>query len=105
MPYVQGIISVDNRSNNNRGSPHGADNINAVSGEEPAAIVIGLGKNTFEASRAQVVDAYISLAGTGADASKVTLKDNVHFYGRFEAVNVDTGNSDNLKMAHCPGSW
>ncbi len=102
MPYVQGIISVDNRSNNNWGSPHGADNINAVSGEEPAAIVIGLGKNTFEASRAQVVDAYISLAGTGADASKVTLKDNVHFYGRFEAVNVDTGNSDNLKMAHCP---
>ena len=102
MAYAQGIISVDNRSNQLWDSPHGTSNINAISGEEPAAIVIGLGKNTFDAGRAQVVDAYISLAGTGSDASTVSLKDNVHFYGRFEAVNVDTGNSDNLKMAHCP---
>lgn len=64
--------------------------------------MIGLGKNVFSAGRAQVVDAYISLAGTGTDASTVVLKDKVHFYGRFEAVKVDTGNSDNLKMQNCP---
>lgn len=100
-PYVQGILSCDNRNGYNFASPHGGD-LRGRSGDEPAAIVIGLGKNTFEAGRAQVVDAYISLAGKGVDASTVILKDKVHFYGRFEAVKVDTGNSDNLKMQNCP---
>lgn len=100
-PYVQGILSCDERNGYNFASPHGGD-LRGKSGTEPAAIVIGLGKNVFEASRAQVVDAYISLAGTGTDASTVVLKDKVHFYGRFEAVKVDTGNSDNLKMQNCP---
>ena len=102
MPYAQGIISCDQRDGYDWSDPHNMSNLNAISGQEPAAIVIGLGKNTFDAGRAQVVDAYISLAGTGTDASTVSLKDNVHFYGRFEAVNVDTGNSDNLKMEYCP---
>ena len=100
-PYVQGIIACDNRNGYNFASPHGGD-LRGRSGDEPAAIVIGLGKNVFSAGRAQVVDAYISLAGTGTDASTVVLKDKVHFYGRFEAVKVDTGNSDNLKMQNCP---
>ena len=103
MPYAQGIISCDLRNNYNWGNqPDLPQNINAISGQEPAAIVIGLGKNTLSAGRCMVMDAYISLAGTGADASTVTLIDNVHFYGRFEAVNVDTGTSDNLKMEYCP---
>lgn len=100
-----GIVSCDTRksctfadfTNNAYGDLH------AKSGEEPACIIVGLGKNVFSAGRANVVDAYISLAGTGTDASTVTLKDKVNFYGRFEAVNVDTGNSDNLTMDYCPG--
>ncbi|MBP5187030.1 MAG: hypothetical protein J6040_08260 [Clostridiales bacterium] len=100
-PYVQGIIACDNRNGYNFASPHGGD-LRGRSGDEPAAIVIGLGKNVFSAGRAQVVDAYISLAGTGTDASTVVLKDKFHFYVRFEAVKVDTGNSDNLKMQNCP---
>ena len=100
-PYVQGILSCDERNGSNFGSPHDGD-LRGREGTEPAAIVIGLGKNVFEAGRAQVVDAYISLAGTGTDASKVVLKDKVHFYGRFESVKVDVGNSDNLHMQNCP---
>ena len=100
-PYVQGIIACDVRNGYAFNNPHGGD-LRGKEGEEPAAIVVGLGKNVFEAGRAQVVDAYISLAGKGTDASTVTLKDKVHFYGRFEAVKVDTGNSDNLKMQSCP---
>lgn len=100
-PYVQGIIACDNRNGYAFNNPHNGD-LRGKSGDEPAAIVIGLGKNVFEAGRAQVIDGYISLAGTGTDASTVVLKDKVHFYGRFEAVKVDTGNSDNLKMQDCP---
>ena len=100
-PYVQGIIACDQRNGYAFNNPHSGD-LRGAEGTEPAAIVIGLGKNVFEASRAQVVDAYISLAGTGTDASTVVLKDKVHFYGRFEAVKIDTGNSDNLKMQNCP---
>ena len=101
IPYVQGIISCDNRNGYGFNNPNTGD-LRGKSGDEPAAIVVGLGKNVFEAGRTHVVDAYISLAGTGTDASTVVLKDNVHFYGRFEAVKVDTGNSDNLKMQNCP---
>jgi len=77
--------------------------VRAISGTKPAAYILGRGKNFVTAARACVVDAYICLGGRGADASTLELKDNVNFYGRFEAVKVLQGNSDNLNMAYCPG--
>ena len=77
--------------------------VKAISGTKPAAYILGLGQNFVSAARACVVDAYICLGGRGADASTLELKDNVNFYGRFEAVKVLQGNSDNLNMAYCPG--
>jgi hypothetical protein len=117
-PYngASGIVSCDVRRTSSGYadlSAHPYNDLHAKSGEEPAAIIIGLGKNLFSAGRANVVDAYISLAGTGADASTVKLMDKVNFYGRFEAVKVLNGDinpytgqvmgSDNLTMDYCPG--
>lgn len=99
-----GIVSCDARHCSHSDLTNNAyADLHANEGQEPACMIIGLGKNTLSAGRANVMDAYISLAGTGTDASTVVLKDKVNFYGRFESVFVDTGNSDNLTMDHCPG--
>ncbi len=77
----------------------------AIAGEKPAAYIIGMGGNTFSAERACTVDAFISLGGRseeGDTPGTVILKDLVNFYGRFEAVKVIQGMSDNLNMAYCP---
>ena len=77
----------------------------AVAGSKPAAYIIGLGGNYFEAGRACTVDGYISLGGraeNGETPGTVKLGDNVNFYGRIEAVKFLQGNSDNLVLEYCP---
>lgn len=76
--------------------------IRGQAGTEPACVIVGNGSNTLSAARACTVDAYISLAGRGADASTVILKDKVNFYGRVEAVYLNQGCSDDLMVYDCP---
>jgi hypothetical protein len=102
MGRTCGIVSTQHVSEDWHQAEHQAA-VKAVSGTKPAAYILGMGQNFVSAARACVVDAYICLGGRGADASTLELKDNVNFYGRFEAVKVLQGSSDNLNMAYCPG--
>jgi hypothetical protein len=74
----------------------------AVPGQTPACYILGVGNNYLELNRASVVDAYVSLCGTGADASTIFVGECPQFYGRLEAVTIDQGASDDLVLLDCP---
>ena len=101
-----GIISCDSRKSSDWKQGNTPYANLATPGQKPACYIIGMGKNEVSAFRACTLDAYISLGGTGEDASLINLGDNVHFYGRIEAVNIKQGaygeGSDNLKIWYCP---
>ena len=98
---ITGILSVDVRNSTNFSEPYG-NNLKGMSGEKPACMIVGLGSNEFFAGQANVVDAYISLAGKGEQASTVRLQNGPHFYGRFEAAKYEYTNGDPIKLDYCP---
>ena len=98
---ITGILSVDERNSTNFSEPYG-NNLKGKSGEKPACMIVGLGGNEFFAGQANVVDAYISLAGKGTQASTVKLQNGPHFYGRFEAARYEYTNGDPIQLDYCP---
>ena len=65
-------------------------------------MIVGLGSNEFFAGQANVVDAYISLAGKGENASTIKLQNGPQFYGRFEAAKFEYTNGDPIQLDYCP---
>ncbi|GEM_PF-2405551 len=71
-------------------------------GQKPAAVVIGLGSNTFKVDGGGCVcDAYVSLAGEGTSASTFSVTGNALFYGRFESDKFES-NSNPIGLDYCP---
>ena len=99
---VTGILSCDTRNSTAWNQAYSAP-LEATSGQKPACVIVGLGKNQFKAVQASVVDAYISLAGKGADASTVVFENGPHYYGRWEAAKYKYTGGDPSKMTYCPG--
>ena len=98
---ITGILSVDQRMGTDFTQAYTA-NLKGKSGEKPACSIVGLGNNLFYAGQAHIVDAYISLAGVGDEASTVEFQNGPQFYGRFEAVNYHYTNGDPIKLSYCP---
>ncbi|MBP5492070.1 MAG: hypothetical protein J6Y08_04430 [Clostridiales bacterium] len=76
--------------------------LRATPGQKPACYILGMGNNYLEGGRACTIEGYICLGGRGTQASKLCIKDNCNFYGRYESVFMDQGNSDNLEIYYCP---
>ena len=71
-------------------------------GQAPAAVIIGLGRNTVEVyGTCAVCDAYVSLAGVGTNASTFKVDGNALFYGRFESDKFESG-SNVIGLDYCP---
>ena len=98
---ITGILSVDQRNGTDFTNPYGT-NLKGKSGEKPACMIVGLGSNEFFAGQANVVDAYISLAGKGENASTIKLQNGPQFYGRFEAAKFEYTNGDPIQLDYCP---
>lgn len=96
-----GIISCDSRNSTNFTNAWGTD-LRAKEGEKPACLIVGLGKNVVSMSAISVVDAYISLAGLGADASNIIFTNGPHYYGRFESVKYEYTGGDGVELQYCP---
>ena len=83
------------------GQTNGAD-YRPKPGQAPAAVIIGLGKNTVSVDGGGTVcDAYVSLAGDGANASTFSVTGNALFYGRFESDKFDAS-SNVIGLDYCP---
>jgi len=99
---ITGILSCDKRNSTNWTNAYSAP-LEATSGQKPACVIVGLGSNSFKAVQASVVDAYISLAGKGSEASTVIFNNGPHFYGRWEAAKYLYEGGDPSRMSFCPG--
>ena len=105
-----GIISVSMRNGSLEGKASETD-MRGKSGQKPACYIIGLGKNTVTLQHPAVLDAYVSLAGTGEDAGSFVYGGGspsapVAFYGRVEAAKIKSGaggQGGQMFMEYCPG--
>ena len=112
-PTQNGIISCDQRHSSFTADGWSND-MRATSGQIPGCIIVGLGKNTVELACPSILDAYVSLAGIGDNASTFKFgggqpQKPVAFYGRVEAAKIQNGAGEygpqggQMHMEYCPG--